>query len=81
MNARTGGEIMASGSTNRSTGTGSTGRSRSTGSTTRSTSQTRTRTSSQATRKKQSAVNDQAMDDIIMIVSAALCIFLFLCRY
>ena len=72
---------MASGSTNRSTGTGSTGRSRSTGSTSRSTSQTRTRTSSQATRKKQSAVNDQAMDDIIMIVSAALCIFLFLCNF
>ena len=81
MNARTGGEIMASGSTNRSTGTSSTSRSRSTGNTTRATSQTRTRTSSQTTRKKQSAVNDQAMDDIIMIVSAAVCIFLFLCNF
>ena len=83
MNARTGGEIMASGSTNKSTGTGSTSRSRSGGNASRptTTQTTRTRTSSTTRRKKQSAVNDQAMDDIIMIVSAALCIFLFLCNF
>lgn len=64
---------MASGSTNRSTGTGTSSR--------RASSQTRTRTSSKTTRKKQSAVNDQTLDDIVMIVSAAVCIFLFLCNF
>ena len=74
---------MASGSTNKSTGTGSTSRSRSGGNASRptTTQTTRTRTSSTTRRKKQSAVNDQAMDDIIMIVSVALCIFLFLCNF
>ena len=75
MNARTGGMIMASGSTNRSTGTG-TG-SRSAGSQpTRTSART---TSSKSRKKKHSAVSDQALDDIVMIVSAAICIFLFLC--
>ena len=68
---------MASGSTNRSTGTG-TG-SRSAGSQpTRTSART---TSSKSRKKKQSAVSDQALDDIVMIVSAAICIFLFLCNF
>ncbi len=76
MNARTGGEIMASGSTNKSTGTASR---TNTGS--KAGSQTRRGTSSQTRRKKQSAANEQMFDDIITIVSAAVCIFLFLCNF
>ena len=68
---------MASGSTNRSTGTGTR-----TGSAAKSTTQTRKRTNTaQTKRKKQSAVNDQIMDDVILIVSGAICIFLFLCNF
>ena len=75
---------MASGSTNRNTTTGtgskSTGSRASSGGSTR-TGTTRSRTSTQTTRKKQSAINDQALDDIVTIVSAAVCIFLFLCNF
>ncbi len=68
---------MASGSTNRSTGTGTR-----TGSAAKSGTQTRKRTNTaQTKRKKQSAVNDQIMDDVILIVSGAICIFLFLCNF
>ncbi len=68
---------MASGSTNRSTGTGTR-----TSSAAKTGTQTRTRTNSaQTRRKKQSAANDQIMDDVILIVSGAVCIFLFLCNF
>ena len=67
---------MASGSTNRSTGTSSRANAGS-----KAGSQTRRGTSPQTRRKKQSAANDQMFDDIITIISAAVCIFLFLCNF
>ena len=72
MNARTGGDIMASGSTNKSTGSGTRTKGASAGN-----GQARTRTTTTQKRKKQQ-MNDQIFDDVIMIVSGAVCIFLFL---
>lgn len=68
---------MASGSSNRST-------SQSTRATAnaKSGTQSRTKTTAAKSRKrKQSAINDQMLDDIMMIVSGAICIFLFLCNF
>ena len=67
---------MATGSTNKSTGSGTR-----TKATSKSGTQTRTRANSTPVRRKKTAVNDQMMDDIIMIVSGAICIFLFLCNF
>ena len=77
MNARTGGDIMASGSTNKNT-------TASTRSNAASKPATQTRARKKTTtagRKKQSAINDQMIDDIMMIVFGAICIFLFLCNF
>ena len=68
--------FMATGSTNKSTGSGTR-----TKATSKSGTQTRTRANSTPVRRKKTAVNDQMMDDIIMIVSGAICIFLFLCNF
>ena len=75
MNARTGGDIMASGSTNKSNGSGTRTKGASAGN-----GQARTRTTTTQKRKKQQ-MNDQIFDDVIMIVSGAVCIFLFLCNF
>lgn len=79
MNARTGGDFMASGSNNRSTSNSRSTASRST--TTRGTTTTKRKTNSQTARKNQSRINEQAMDDIVMILLVAVCIFLFLCNF
>ncbi len=77
MNARTGGDIMASGSSNRSTGQGTRAAANA-----KSGTQSRAKTTTAKSRKrKQPAINDQMMDDIMMIVSGAICIFLFLCNF
>ena len=68
---------MASGSTNRSTGTGTRASSG-----TNKGAQGRARTSSKQTRNsRKAAANDQIMDDIMLIISGAICIFLFLCNF
>ena len=68
---------MTSGSSNRSTSQGNR-----TAANSKAGSQTRAKSTTAKSRKrKQSAVNDQMMDDIMMIVSGAVCIFLFLCNF
>ena len=67
---------MASGSTNKSTGSSTRANA-----STKTGTQTRTRTNSTPARRKKAAVNDQMMDDIVMIISGAICIFLFLCNF
>ena len=67
---------MATGSTNKSTGSGTRTKAAS-----KTGAQTRTRANSTPVRRKKTAVNDQMMDDIVMIVSGAICIFLFLCNF
>ncbi len=47
----------------------------------RNTTSTRNRTSSSRTKRQQTRVNEQAMDDIVMILLVAVCIFLFLCNF
>ena len=80
MNARTGGNIMASGSTNRNT-RANTGTKTGTRSSQSTNSGTRRRTNTQTSRRRKQAVNDQALDDIVTIISAAICVFLFLCNF
>ena len=79
MNARTGGKNMASGSTNRNTRANNSTTTRTRSSSGSSTTQKR-RTSSQMSRKRKAA-NDEALDDIFTIISAAICVFLFLCNF
>lgn len=79
MNARTGGDFMASGSNNRSTSNSRNTTSR--GTTTRGTSTTRKRTSTQAARRKQNTINEQTMNDIVSILLVGICVFLFLCNF
>ena len=67
---------MATGSTNKSTASGTRTKAAS-----KTGAQTRTRANSTPVRRKKTAVNDQMMDDIVMIVSGAICIFLFLCNF
>ena len=67
---------MASGSKNKSTGSSTRANA-----TTKTGTQSRTRTNSTQTRRRKQAVNDQMMDDIIMIIFGAVCIFLFLCNF
>ena len=77
MNVRTGGDNMTSGSSNRSTGQGNRAPANS-----KTGTQVRAKKTTAKTRKrKQSVINDQMMDDIMMIVSGAICIFLFLCNF
>lgn len=68
---------MASGSNTRSTSNSRNTTGRST--TTRGT--TRTKTNTKTTKRKQTAVSEQAMDDIISILLVGICIFLFLCNF
>ena len=68
---------MTSGSSNRSTGQGNRAPANS-----KTGTQVRAKKTTAKTRKrKQSVINDQMMDDIMMIVSGAICIFLFLCNF
>ena len=71
---------MASGSTNRNT-RANTGTKTGTRSSQSTNSGTRRRTNTQAARRRKQAVNDQALDDIVTIISAAICVFLFLCNF
>ena len=49
--------------------------------TSRNTTSTRKSTSSSRAKRQQARVNEQAMDDIVMILLVAVCIFLFLCNF
>ena len=66
---------MASGSTNKSTGS-----STRTNTTKKASTQTRTKATT-TTRRKRQAMNDQMFEDIMVVVSGAICIFLFLCNF
>lgn len=71
---------MASGSTNRSTRTNQGTRTR-TNSASGTNSSARKKTSTPNNARRKGAVNDQALDDIVTIISAAVCVFLFLCNF
>ena len=66
---------MASGSTNKSTGS-----STRTNTAKKASTQTRTKATT-TTRRKRQAMNDQMFEDIMVVVSGAICIFLFLCNF
>ena len=67
---------MASGSTNKSTSQGTRANT-----TKKASTQTRTKTATASTRRKRQTMNDQMFEDIMVIVSGAICIFLFLCNF
>ena len=67
---------MASGSTNKSTSQGTRANT-----TKKASTQTRAKATTTTTRRKRQAMNDQMFEDIMVIVSGAICIFLFLCNF
>ena len=67
---------MASGSTNKSTSQGARANT-----TKKASTQTRAKATTTTTRRKRQAMNDQMFEDIMVIVSGAICIFLFLCNF
>ncbi len=75
MNVRMGGRFMASGSSQ-----GKNSRTSNTSSARRTSTNSRSSSSSSRNKKNQ-PINEQAMDDIILIVLIGICVFLFLCNF